>query len=248
MTSAAPSLSPARRREVLRQAFSVGIATGAYGISFGALSVASGLSILQTQALSLLLFSGGSQFAIVGILGAGGAGPAAVAASTLLGVRNGLYGLRTSQLLGATGWRRLGAAQLTIDESTAVAVAQPESPAQRLGFWVTGAGVFVGWNLMTLVGALVGDAVGDPRRYGLDAAAAAAFVALLWPRLRSGDAVATGVLAAFVALATSPLLPAGVPVVLAALAALAVGLRRPGQHEEPLEGADGTLAGSDPTP
>ena len=248
MTGEAPGLSPGRRREVLRQAVSVGVATGAYGISFGALSVASGLSILQTQALSLLLFSGGSQFAIVGILGAGGAGPAAVAASTLLGVRNGLYGLRTSQLLGATGLRRLGAAQLTIDESTAVAVAQPENPAQRLGFWVTGTSVFLGWNLMTLVGALVGDALGDPRRYGLDAAAAAAFVALLWPRLRSRDAVATGVLAAFVALVTSPLLPAGVPVVLAALAAVGVGLRRPGHHEGPLEGADGALPGSDPTP
>ncbi len=248
MTSQAPSLSPTRRREVLRQALSVGIATGAYGISFGALSVASGLSILQTQALSALLFSGGSQFAIIGILGSGGAGPAAVAASTLLGVRNGLYGLRTSQLLAATGVRRLAAAQLTIDESTAVAVAQPERPAQRLGFWVTGTCVFLGWNLMTLVGALVGDALGDPRRYGLDAAAAAAFVALLWPRLRSRDAMATAVLAAFVALATGPVLPAGVPVVLAALAAVVVGLRRPGHHEGPLEGADGTLPGSDPTP
>jgi predicted branched-subunit amino acid permease len=225
MSTAADAPLPApRRRAVRRQALSVGLATGAYGISFGALSVASGLTIWQTQALSLLLFSGGSQFAVVGVLGAGGGGAAAVATSTLLGVRNGLYALQTSRFLGVAGWRRLAAAQLTIDESTAVGVAQPERPAQRLGFWVTGIAVFLGWNLMTLVGAVVGNAIGDPRTYGLDAAAAAAFAALLWPRLRGGDAAATAVLAAFVALLTSPVLPAGVPVILAALAAVAVGL------------------------
>jgi predicted branched-subunit amino acid permease len=241
-------LPPGRRREVLRQSLSVGGATGAYGISFGALSVASGLDVWQTQALSLLLFSGASQFAVVGILGAGGGGAAAVATSTLLGVRNGLYALQTSRFLGVHGVRRLAAAQLTIDESTAVGLAQPEPAAARRGFWLTGVAVFVGWNLMTLVGALVGNALGDPRRWGLDAAAAAAFAALLWPRLRSGDAAATAVLAVFVALVTSPFLPAGLPVILAALAAVAVGLRRPGRHEASLEGDDGQLPGSDPVP
>ena len=242
------TLPEGRRREVLRQSLYVGGATGAYGISFGALSVASGLTVWQTQALSLLLFSGGSQFAVVGILGAGGGGAAAVATSSLLGVRNGLYALQTSRFLGVRGIRLLAAAQLTIDESTAVGVAQPEPRAQRLGFWLTGATVFVGWNLMTLLGALVGNALGDPRRWGLDAAAAAAFAALLWPRLRSRDAAATAVLAVFVALVTSPFLPAGVPVILAALAAVAVGLRHPGRHEHALEGDDGTLPGSDPVP
>jgi predicted branched-subunit amino acid permease len=241
-------LPPERRREVLRQSLYVGGATGAYGISFGALAVASGLDVWQTQALSLLLFSGGSQFAVAGILGAGGGAAAAVATSTLLGVRNGLYGLQTSRFLGVGGVRRLAAAQLTIDESTAVGVAQPEPSAQRLGFWLTGIAVFVGWNVMTLAGALVGNALGDPRRWGLDAAAAAAFAALLWPRLRSRDAAATAVLAVFVALATSPFLPAGVPVILAALAAVAVGLRHPGRHEQALEGEDGSLPGSDPVP
>ncbi len=244
----ASALPAGRRREVLRTSLYVGGATGAYGISFGALSVASGLDVWQTQALSLLLFSGGSQFAVVGILGAGGSGAAAVATSTLLGVRNGLYALQTSRFLGVAGVRRLAAAQVTIDESTAVGVAQGEAPAQRLGFWVTGVAVFLGWNLMTLVGALVGNALGDPRRWGLDAAAAAAFAALLWPRLRSGDAAATAVLAVFVALAGSPFLPAGVPVILAAVAALVVGMRRPGRHEHALEGEDGRLPGSDPLP
>ena len=230
MSADGAGLLPSRRREILRQSLSVGIATGAYGISFGALSVASGLTLWQTQVLSLLLFSGGSQFALVGVLGAGGGGSAAVATSTLLGVRNGLYGLRTARFLDAAGPRRLLAAHLTIDESTAVGIAQPEPAGRRLGFWVTGCAVFLGWNLMTFVGALVGAAIGDPRTYGLDAAAAAAFAALLWPRLRAGDAAATAVLAAFVALLSSPVLPAGVPVILSAVAAVGVGLwpRRPG--------------------
>ncbi|HET7475313.1 MAG TPA: AzlC family ABC transporter permease [Dermatophilaceae bacterium] len=219
------ALPATRRREVLRQSLSVGLATGAYGASFGALSVAAGLSVWQTVALSALLFSGGSQFAVVGILAAGGSGAAAVATSTLLGVRNGLYSLQVARILHVRGLRRAAAAQLTIDESTAVAVAQPEPPASRLGFWATGASVFVLWNLSTLGGAVVGDALGDPKRYGLDAAAAAAFCALLWPRLRSGEARAVAVAAVVVALALAPFTPAGVPVLVAAFAAVAVGAR-----------------------
>ena len=245
-----PALPDARRREVVRQAWSVGIASGTYGISFGALAVAAGLDIWQSQLLSLLMFTGGSQFAFVGIIGAGGLGaaPAAIATASMLGIRNGLYGLQTSRFLGVTGIRRVVAAHLTLDESTAVGIAQPELRAQRLGFWQTGVAVFVLWNASTLAGALIGNAFGDPRTLGLDAAAAAAFLALLWPRLKSRDATATAVLAVFIALLTSPFLPAGVPVILAATAALAVGLRRPGRHEGPLEGADGALPGSDPTP
>ncbi len=249
MSDRAP-LPSQRRREVVRQAWSVGIASGTYGVSFGALAVAAGLDIWQAQVMSLVLFTGGSQFAFVGIIGAGGiaAAPAAIATSSMLGIRNGLYGLQTSRFLGVTGIRRLVAAQVTIDESTAVGIAQPEPPAQRLGFWQTGLAVFVLWNLSTLVGSLLGNAFGDPRRLGLDAAVAAAFVALLWPRLRSRDATATAVLAASIALVCAPALPAGVPVILASAAALVVGLRHPGRHEAPLEGGDGTLPGSDPTP
>ncbi|KGN42074.1 AzlC family ABC transporter permease [Knoellia aerolata] len=224
-------LADEQRRAVLRQSLSVGVATGAYGISFGALGVASGLSILQTVALSVLLFSGGSQFAVVGILGAGGTGPAAVATSTLLGLRNGLYALQTSRILGVAGLRRLLAAHVTIDESTAVAVGQENRHAGRLGFWATGLTVFALWNLMTLVGAYVGNALGEPERWGLDAAAAAAFTALLWPRLRSRDAAATMVLAVAIALLTSPLLPVGVPVILTVLAAAVIGLSGGGRHE-----------------
>lgn len=214
-------------KAVVRQALSVSVATGLYGVSFGALSVAAGLSVPQTVALSLLVFSGGSQFAFVGVVGAGGAAGAAIATAGLLGVRNGLYGPQVTPLLGERGGRRVLAAHLTIDESTAVATAQREPATARTGFWWTGAGVFALWNLFTLAGALVGDALGDPRRYGLDAAAAAAFLALVWPRVtgpggRLARAVAAG--AVLVALAVTPLVPAGVPVLLAALVAILVGL------------------------
>lgn len=221
-----------RRAQVLRQSLSVAVATGAYGISFGALSVAAGLSIWQTQTLSLLLFSGGSQFAFVGIMAGGPAGAvAAIATSTLLGVRNSLYGLQVSRLLDVRGLRRLAAAQVTIDESTAVGVAQPEAAAGRLGFWSTGLGVFVCWNAMTFLGAEVGNAIGDPRRYGLDAAAAAAFCALLWPRLKSADAFAIAALAAVVAVLLAPHAPAGVPVLVAALSALLAAFWRRAHHD-----------------
>jgi predicted branched-subunit amino acid permease len=223
-TMPTPRLADQRRNEVLRQCLSVGIATGAYGISFGALSVAAGLSLWQTIALSALLFSGASQFAVVGIIAAGGAGAAAVATSSLLGARNGIYGLQMSRLLGVKGLRRVPAAHLTIDESTAVAIAQPESAAQRLGFWGTGLSVFVLWNLSTILGAIVGNALGDPRQYGLDAAAPAAFCALLWPRLKHGDARAVAAVAAVIALMVAPHAPAGVPVLVAAVAAIVAGV------------------------
>jgi predicted branched-subunit amino acid permease len=226
-------LHPRRRSQVVRQSLSVGLATGAYGVSFGALAVAAGLSLWQTMALSTLLFSGGSQFAIVGIVAAGGSGVAAIATSSMLGLRNSLYALQVSRMLDVRGLRRVAAAQLTIDESTAVAVGQPERQASRLGFWVTGVTIFVLWNLATLAGALVGDALGDPRAYGLDAAASAAFLALLWPRLRSREAQAVGVAAALIALLLAPHSPAGVPVLVAAVTAVVAGARPRRDREVP---------------
>lgn len=212
-------------REVWREGLGVAIATSAYGISFGALAVASGLDVWQTCVLSLVMFTGGSQFAFIGVFGAGGlaALPSAIASAALLGVRNVAYGMRMSPLIGNGFWRRTAAAQVTIDESTAVAISQ-ESPALgRLGFWITGLGVFIGWNLTTLAGALLGDVLGDPKSWGLDAAAAAAFLALLWPRLKQRQAIAVGVAAAVVAAALTPVLMPGMPVLVAAVVAIVVG-------------------------
>ena len=203
----------------------VGIATGLYGISFGALSTAAGLDLWQTQVLSLLMFSGGSQFAFIGVIAAGG--PAAVGAAIvsawLLGVRNGFYAVKMNSVLQADGFRKVIAAQLTIDESTGVSTAQEELLEQRKGFWITGASVFVFWNLMTFTGALLGNALGDPSAWGLDAAAAAAFLGLLWPRLRERQAFAVAALAFVVAVVTSPALPPGIPVIIAGAVALLVG-------------------------
>ena len=215
----------ASARRAARSGLGVALATSAYGISFGALAVASGLDIWQTCVLSLFMFTGGSQFAFVGVFGAGGlaALPSAVASAALLGVRNVAYGMRMSPLIGGGTWRRAAAVQFTIDESTAVALAQTTPRARSIGFWVTGVGIYVGWNLSTLAGGLLGDVLGDPKAYGLDAAAAAAFLALLWPRLRQLQAIAVGVAAAVVAVLLTPVLMPGLPVLLAAVVAIAVG-------------------------
>lgn len=212
------------------QAVSVSVATGAYAVSFGALSVAAGLDLWQTMALSLLVFSGGSQFAFVGVIAAGGANVAAVATSTFLGLRNGFYGVGLAPVLRPLrGPRKVVAAQVTIDESTAVALAQPHDdvPARREGFWWTGIGVFVLWNAITVVGALLGSRIGDPSQWGLDAAAAAAFLALVWPRLGTRRAQAVAAASAVLALALTPLLPAGLPVLAAAVVAIVAGWPEP---------------------
>jgi predicted branched-subunit amino acid permease len=215
-----------RRRTAVRASLAVGVATAAYGISFGALSVAAGLDVWQTCFLSLVMFTGGSQFALVGVLAGGGvvAGGSAIATAALLGIRNVVYGMRMKPLVDRGGpIRRVAAAWLTIDESTAVALAQSDDRSARVGFWVTGAIIFAGWNLTTLLGALIGDALGDTRAWGLDAAAAAAFLGLLWPRLKKFQAGAVAVAAAVVATITTPVLMPGLPVLVAALVAVVVG-------------------------
>jgi hypothetical protein len=202
----------------------VAAAVSLYGISFGALAVASGLDFWQTQVLSLFMFSGGSQFAVIGLVATGAPGLSVVTAAGLLGVRNGLYAVRMSSVVGPGSWKRLLAGHWTIDESTAVAIAQTEPRAQRIGFWLTGAAIFVGWNLMTAAGAILGDALGDPRTWGLDAAAAAAFLGLLWPRIQSRQPVAVAAVAAVITVLTVPTAPAGLPVLIAATSGVVMAL------------------------
>jgi predicted branched-subunit amino acid permease len=203
----------------------IGVATGAYGLSFGAIAVAAGLTIPQTCALSLLMFTGASQFAFVGLIAGGGGGAAAAATALLLGTRNAFYGLRLAGLLRLRGLRRLAGAQLVIDESTAMSLGRATEREARLGFYAAGLAVFAFWNLGTLLGALAGDALADPRSLGLDAAAPAAFIALLAPRLGSRGPRAVALPAAVAALAAVPVTPAGVPVLIAAAVAVLAGLR-----------------------
>ncbi|MEU6538678.1 AzlC family ABC transporter permease [Streptomyces sp. NPDC047000] len=207
---------------VVRDALGVGVAVGLSGFAFGVTSAGSGLTLPQTCALSLLVFTGASQFALVGALAAGGNPLTAAAGAFFLGVRNAFYGLRLSQLLALPRAVRPFAAQWVIDETTAVALAQPARRAARIGFTVTGLSLYLLWNLTTLLGALGAKAIGDTGTWGLDAAGPAVFLALLAPMLRTATERAVAGLAVVLGLGLLPLLPAGVPVLAAALAAPAV--------------------------
>ena len=212
----------------LRDSLSVSLTVGAYGVAFGAASVANGFSVAQTCLLSLLTFSGASQFAVVGVLGAGGSAISAIATASLLGVRNTLYGVIMAPRLQVHGLKRIAAAQLTIDESTGVALGQEVRghAAMRKGFWYTGIGVFVFWNLFTLAGALGAQAMGDIRAFGLDSAVPAAFLGLVWPRLTGNFERLLAVGSALFAIAMTPILPPGLPIIATAFIAIAIGLRR----------------------
>jgi len=212
------------RGQVLRDSMGVAIATGAYGISFGAIALTGGLDLWQTMALSLLMFTGGSQFGLIGVVAGGGAPLAGAATAIMLGARNALYGLRLSELLNVRGGRRLLTAQLIIDESTAMAIGRDSDRAARLGFYATGIGVFTLWNIGTAVGVLGASWLSDPRLLGLDAAAPAAFLALLAPRLRGREAWAVALAAALVALVAVPFVPVGFPVLIASLVGVVAGL------------------------
>ena len=212
------------RATILRAAIGIGLYAGAFGASFGAISVGSGLTLAQTMVLSLVMFTGASQFAFVGVVAGGGSPFAAVAASLLLAVRNAFYGVALSEILHPRGLARLWTAHFVIDETTGMAVSQASPRARRYAFWATGIILFFLWQLGSLSGALVGRAI-NPSAVGLDAAAPAVFLALLWPSLRRRDARWVALGGAAVALALVPLTPPGVPVVAAAVAALVAGLR-----------------------
>lgn len=210
---------PAVRRtgpsSVTREAAAIGVAVGVFGATFGVLAVAAGLTALQTQAMSILVFTGASQFAAVGVIAGGGAPAAAVGSALLLAARNGMYGISLARRISGSVPRRLLAAQLVIDETTAMATAHPDETERA--FWLTGLSVFVFWNLGTLVGALGGEAIGDPRTLGLDAAFPAGFVALMAPHLRRRDGRIAAIVGGAVAIVSVPFVPAGVPVLLAAV-------------------------------
>ncbi|MFM7351056.1 MAG: AzlC family ABC transporter permease [Actinomycetota bacterium] len=213
------------RRTVLRDSLSVAIPVGSYGAAFGAAAVAGGFSVLQACALSLLLFSGASQFAVVGVMAGGGTPLSAIATGALLGIRNGLYGMRMAPILKLSGIRRFLGAQITIDESTGVALSQESrgEDAMRYGFFATGIGVFIFWNLFTFIGALGANSIGDPSSWGLDAAVPAAFLGLVWPRLVNNKTRIAALLSVLLALSLTPFLGAGLPIIATVLIALVIG-------------------------
>jgi predicted branched-subunit amino acid permease len=210
---------------VIRDAVGIGVASGAYALSFGAISITAGLSLAQTCTLSILMFTGASQFAFVGVVGAGGSAWAGAATAMLLGSRNALYGLRLSTLLNVSGLRRVAASHFVIDETTAMSIARDTPPESRFAFWATGFILFSFWNLGTLIGALATQVIPDPKALGLDAAPPAAFLALVAPRLRGREPVAIAIGAAIVVLAVLPFVPPGVPLLIVAVLVVAFGLR-----------------------
>jgi predicted branched-subunit amino acid permease len=219
------SVNP-KKNQVDRTALSVAFTVGLYGAAFGAAGVTAGFSILQTCLLSILLFSGASQFAVVGIMGAGGSAVSAIATSTLLGFRNALYGLQMAPILKVKGLKRILAAQITIDESTAVATLQENDADRRRGFYITGIGVYVFWNLFTFLGALGASAIGDPSVWGLDAAVPAAFCGLIWPRLKNKTLFVVSAVAITWALILTPITAAGIPIITTVLLAVIFGLKK----------------------
>ncbi len=219
------SVNP-KKNQVDRTALSVAFTVGLYGAAFGAAGVTAGFSILQSCLLSLLLFSGASQFAVVGIMGAGGAAVSAIATATLLGFRNTLYGLQMAPILKVKGFKRVLAAQITIDESTAVATLQDNDADRKRGFYLTGIGVYVFWNLFTFLGALGASAIGDPSVWGLDAAVPAAFLGLIWPRLKNKVQFLVSGIAIAWALLLTPLTPAGIPIITTVLLAIIFGVKK----------------------
>jgi predicted branched-subunit amino acid permease len=205
----------------VRDGIGLGLAVGISGVAFGAAAVGSGLTVWQACALSLLAFTGASQFALAGVVAAGGSLLAGTAGAILLGSRNTLYGLRLADVLPWRGPGRLLAAHGVIDETTAITLVQPDSTAGRKAFSATFCALYLTWNLATLAGALGAGHIGSPQSFGLDVVGPAAFLALIYPRLRAGHTERTVALAAVtIALAMTPLLPAGVPVILASVAAL----------------------------
>jgi predicted branched-subunit amino acid permease len=183
--------------------------------------------VLQTCLFSLFTFTGASQFAAIGVVAAGGGAISAIVTATMLGTRNALYGIQMAPILEARGLRRIVASHITIDESTGVALSQKPRGvnAMRVGFWVTGLGVFVFWNAFTLLGALGAKALGNPASWGLDGAVPAVFLGLLWPRLENTFLRVVAATSMVCAMLVTPWLPAGLPIVATALVAVVMGWR-----------------------
>jgi 4-azaleucine resistance transporter AzlC len=207
---------------IVRGALSIGVATGVYAVSFGVLSVAAGFSVVQTCVMSLVCFTGASQLTFASVIGAGGGVAGALPPALLLAGRNTLYAFSLRGVLSGTVPKRALRAQLVVDETTAMAHAQPTIHAKRRAFVLTALCLFSAWNVGTLIGAVAGHGLGNPRDYGLDAMFPAVFLALLAPQLRGPDGVRAAVAGGLIALALVTVTPAGVPIIASALGAVPV--------------------------
>ncbi|WP_328502017.1 AzlC family ABC transporter permease [Streptomyces sp. NBC_00457] len=213
---------------LVRDSALVWLASGVVGVSFGAVSVVGGLPVWVPVVMSLVVYAGSAQFSAVGVLLAGGGPFAAAATGLILNTRTAAFSLAVADVLGTRSrLARFLGAHLVTDETVAFTLAQPDPVRRRTAFWVNGLGLFAAWNTGVLAGALAGSALGDTATYGLDAAFPAVLVALVLPTLRKDAGIRrAAVLGAVVALAVTPAVPAGVPVLLALAGLLVYGRRR----------------------
>ncbi|MEO3775584.1 AzlC family ABC transporter permease [Micromonospora sp. B11E3] len=218
---------------VLRDVAAVGAAMVAVGASFGAVAVAAGLPAWAPVAMSVVLYAGGAQFMAVGLVAAGSP-LAAVTAGLLLNARHLPFGLTLGDTLGRRRWQRLLGSHLMTDEATAFALARPAGEPRRRAFWLAGTLLFLAWNAGTVLGVFLGGAAGDPAALGLDAAFPAGLVALLLPALRDRETRLVALGGAALAVLATPVLPAGLPVLLALGALVVPAVRhRPTRAGEP---------------
>jgi 4-azaleucine resistance transporter AzlC len=206
---------------LLRDVTAVAAGAAVNGASFGAITVAAGSPWWMPVLMSVVIFAGGAQFIAVGIVAAGGSPTAAVLAGLVLNVRHLPFGLAVGDVLGRSWFGRLVGSHLMIDETVAFALAQRDPARARAAYWACGVSLFIAWNTGVVGGALVGQSIGDPGAFGLDAAFPAALLALVLPALRDKATVHAAVVGAAIALGATPFVPPGAPVLLALLGLLA---------------------------
>jgi 4-azaleucine resistance transporter AzlC len=211
------------QRDILSASLTLSTAVGVFAIAFGVLSVSAGASVAQTCALSLLTFTGASQFSAVGVIAGGGSPSAAVGGALMLAARNAIYGLAVAPHMKGSLGKRLVTAHFVIDETTAMMSAQNNPERRRFAFWWTAIPLFVLWNLGTLVGALLGNSL-DASAFGLDVAFSAGFVAMLAPHLARRRGRQAAALGAVICLVLIPFVPVGLPILASGLA-IFIGVR-----------------------
>jgi len=206
---------------VLRDIALTCLAVSFIGLSYGAIAVASGFPLWVPAAQSVLVLAGASEFLFIGIVAAGGSPIAAALAGVLVNARHVPYGLALPEVTGR-GWRRILGRHVMNDESVAFALTQEDLPRKRAAYWACGLGVLICWPGGAVLGALIGSFIKNTDAFGLDAMFPAVLLALIVPALRDKVTLRAAVLGAVIALAATPFLPAGLPVLLALAGVLAV--------------------------
>lgn len=217
-----------------RAVLSMAAAMAVVGASLGAIAVSKGVPLWLVTLMGALVFAGGSEFLVVGLMTSGAAPVTAVLGGLMLNARHFPFGLAVGGLLGRSRPARLVGSHLMVDESVAFALAESDPARRSRSYWTMGLALYCTWAPSVFVGGLLGQRVEDPGVFGLDAALPAALLALLMPSLGDRPALRAVALGVVVALMTTPLLPEGLPV-LAALLGSAAALPLPKSVARPEE-------------